>query len=85
MGGHHEFFPDISYKMYHASYNRPPEPDSVEAANLMAAHTPYADTIIYPGRLTAYGNGSGRAGLLTLKTSSAPVFYQLWFNGKLTQ
>lgn len=75
MRGRHQSFPGVNQKMYYASHDRPLGRDSIEAANLVAAHTSYADTVVYLYRLTTFGNSSRRAGLLTLKASSALVFY----------
>jgi len=75
MRGRHQSFPGVNQKMYCASHNRPLGRDSIEAANLVAAHTSYADTVVYLYRLTTYGNSSGGTVLLTLKASGALVFY----------
>ena len=43
--GRHQFFPSVNQKMYYASHDRPLGRDSIEAANLVAAHTSYADMV----------------------------------------
>ena len=75
MRGCHQFFPGVNQKMYCASHDRPLGHDGIEAANLVAAHTSYADIVVYLYRLTASGNSSDGTGLLALKASGALVFY----------